>query len=165
MWPKERAESRARCTHCSASSGWLRRACKRPCRLMINGSSRSFFEASAIRCSARSQISSHERKLCVIPESICAVSAFSPIQISALLLRAREFPAIEVDKLQVVASSLWIRPARLLTSDPRFLKPSDMQANRSHPVVGPFIVRLDRQNLFQSRQASGCGNSWPDSTG
>jgi hypothetical protein len=54
-----------------------------------------------------------------------------------------------VKELEVVAPGLWIRPLRLLVGDARLLKPSDMQTNRSHPVMGALIIRLHRQNLFQ----------------
>src|SRR5689334_8466434 len=75
------------------------------------------------------QVSSHEWRLWMIPESIRAMAAFVLDPDFRFLLCTREFPTVEIDKMQVVASSLWIRPACLVASHPRFLKPSVMQTN------------------------------------
>ena len=89
------------------------------------------------------------------PESAPVPGAFSKPGLRCLL-RAREVPAVEIDKLEVLAPSLWIRPLRLLVGHARFLKPSDMQTNRGHPVMGPLKLGCTARTCSSAAIASAC---------
>ena len=80
----------------SASSGWLRRACSMPCRLMIKGLVRKLLQGFHQPVFGQIQVSGHQRKLCVIPESIRAL-ALSLDPGFCCLLRPREVAAVEVE--------------------------------------------------------------------
>jgi hypothetical protein len=67
----------------------------------------------------------------------------------ACFFRTREVAVIEQQELEVPAPGLWIRPPRLLVSDARFLKTSDVQTNRGDPIMRLLEVWLHGQNLLQ----------------
>ena len=100
------------------------------------------------------QVAQHQRRERMIPQSISGSWLLSDPVLPGLF-RSREVPAEEVNELEVIGPGSGIREPRPLVGDVRVFKSPDMPTYRRHPVVGPLIIRLRHQNLFQCRDGIG----------